>query len=95
MDAPLITLKEWVKTYFTSQDKMDAAMGWAKKTTTRYINHTPHRFFEHRHQLELMTRTSVSELVRMIEHREREILARTEQRPGNAEAAALDVLSHR
>lgn len=91
---PRLSLKAWVKTYFESQDKMDERMGWAKKTTTRYLNHQPHRFFEWRNELSKLTETHPFELVRMIDQREREILAEQELRPGDTSSPSLDVLPH-
>jgi hypothetical protein len=92
---PRLSLKQWVKAHFGSQDKMDKEMQWAKKTTTRYLNHQPHRFFEWRHELSDLTKTHSFELVRMIDQREREILAIEELRPGDQTTPKVDVLSHR
>lgn len=92
---PRLSLKQWVKAHFGSQDKMDQKMRWAKKTTTRYLNHQPHRFFEYRHELASLTETHSFELVRMIDQREREILAIEELRPGDPTTPEVDVLSHR
>lgn len=89
-----IGLKEWVKTYFQSQDQMDVKMGWGAKTASRYLNHQPHRLFEFRHRLAEMTKTDPFELHKMIDQREREILAKQKLRQGKQDAPAMDVLSH-
>lgn len=90
--SPEVSLKQWVKIHFGSQDKMDEVLNWATKTASRYINHSPHNFFKHRAVLRNHTKTDVLELTRMIDQREREILASTQFRDRDSHAETLDVV---
>lgn len=91
----MISLKEWIRTYYGSQSKMDTAMGWSNRTASRYLNHEPHRFFEVRRLLHEQTGLQWEQLVRMIDARELELLAKQEHRRRDAADETVVALSHR
>jgi len=91
----MVSLKEWIRTYYGSQAKMDTAMGWSNRTASRYLNHEPHRFFEVRRLLQDQTGLHWMELVRMIDAREHELLVRKEHRHRDANDEEVVALSHR
>lgn len=90
-----MSLKEWVKACFGSQDNMDQVMGWPSKTANRYLNHTPHRLFEHRRRFLLDHRLSRLDLVEMIDQREHELLVKQELSTGKPAVEAMAILSNR
>ena len=91
----MLSLKEWIRLTYGSQAKMDEAMGWGVRTTSRWMTKEPHRFFQYRHVLEDRYGLAVSTLVRMIDQREREVLAGQKLRAGDTDDETLAVLSHR
>ena len=89
----MLSLKEWIRLTFGSQEKMDNAMGWGVRTTSRWMTQQPHRFFQYRRILEEEYHLPVVTLVRMIDQREREVLVGKKLRAGDTDDETLVVLS--
>jgi hypothetical protein len=84
-----VSLKEWIKTHYGSQRKMDEAMGWSNQTAARFLHTAPHRFFEFRHEFQKKHGTTLYELSRMIDQREHELLVKSQLRQGEPNDAPL------
>jgi len=91
----MLSLKEWIRMTYGSQSAMDRDMGWGKRTTSRFVTREPWRFFQYRHEISQRIGLDPFELHRMIDQREREILAGQKLRDGGTEDEALSVLPHR